>query len=182
MQQGWSECPAPSVPAGEIERFVIDQIRTVGKDPVLLQQTILDIQQRLDEESQRLRDEQRSLTRQIRDDHASLQAMAANSNIVGHLSALTDIRSRIETADYRSQQIGQELATLGASAIDPTQIQQVLTGFDTLWESLPPREQVRLVHLLVERVSFDGPGENVAITFHPTGLMSLTEREWEYAS
>ena len=182
MQQGWSECPAPSVPAGEIERFVIDQIRTVGKDPVLLQQTILDIQQRLDEESQRLRDEQRSLTRQIRDDHASLQAMAANSNIVGHLSALTDIRSRIETADYRSQQIGQELATLGASAIDPTQIQQVLTSFDTLWESLPPREQVRLVHLLVERVSFDGPGENVAITFHPTGLMSLTEREWEYAS
>jgi site-specific DNA recombinase len=181
IQQGWSECPAPSVPAGEIERFVVDQIRAVGRDPVLLQQTILDIQERLDEESQRLRDEQRILNRQIRDDHAKLQTMAANSNIVGHLSALTDIRSRIETAYFRSHQIGQDLAALEANSIDPTQIQQVLASFDTLWESLPPREQVRLVHLLVERVNFDGLGENVAITFHPTGLKTLTESSWGYA-
>jgi site-specific DNA recombinase len=135
----------------------------------------------LDEESQRLRDEQRILNRQIRDDHAKLQTMAANSNIVGHLSALTDIRSRIETAYFRSHQIGQDLAALEANSIDPTQIQQVLASFDTLWESLPPREQVRLVHLLVERVNFDGLGENVAITFHPTGLKTLTESSWGYA-
>lgn len=26
MQRGWAVCPSPSVPAGEIERFVVEQI------------------------------------------------------------------------------------------------------------------------------------------------------------
>ncbi len=43
-----------------------------------------------------------------------------------------------------------------------------------------PKEQVRLVRLLIEKVSFDGPGGNVAITFHPTGLKSLTENQLEH--
>jgi hypothetical protein len=30
MKRGWSECPSPSVPTGEIERFVVEQIRTIG--------------------------------------------------------------------------------------------------------------------------------------------------------
>ncbi|MBU6173445.1 MAG: hypothetical protein KGQ60_06545 [Planctomycetes bacterium] len=58
-----SKRPAPPVPASEIERFVIDQIRTIGKDPGLLQPTILVIQHRWDEQGQRLRDERRGLTR-----------------------------------------------------------------------------------------------------------------------
>ncbi len=44
-----------------------------------------------------------------------------------------------------------------------------------------PKEQVRLVQLLIESVNFDGPGGNVAITFHPTGLKSLTENQLEHA-
>src|SRR5262249_1573589 len=30
--------PAPSIPAGEIERFVVERIRTIGADPVLQQE------------------------------------------------------------------------------------------------------------------------------------------------
>ncbi len=112
MQRGWSECPAPSVPAGEIERFVVDQIRTIGKDPVLLKQTAIDVQQRNHIECKRLRDEQKSLARQMRDDHAKLQAIVANPNIASNLSGLSEIQSRLETADQRSQQITSELALL----------------------------------------------------------------------
>ena len=65
--------------------------------------------------------------------------------------------------------------------IDDQQITNVLAGFDDLWQTLAPKEQVRLVRLLIERVSFDGPGGNVAITFHPTGLKSLTETQLEHA-
>ena len=56
-----------------------------------------------------------------------------------------------------------------------------MAGFDDLWQTLPPKEQVRLGRLLTKRVSFDGPGGNVAITFHQTGLKSLTETQLEHA-
>ena len=181
MQRGWSECPAPSVPAGEIERFVVDQIRTIGKDPALLKQTFIEVQQRNHVECKRLSDEQKSLARQMRDDHAKLQAIVANPNITSKLSGLSEIQSRLETAACRSQQITAELAVLEAQKIDDQQITTVLAGFDNLWQTLPPKEQVRLVRLLIERVSFDGPGGNVAITFHPTGLQSLTENQLEHA-
>ena len=181
MQRGWSECPSPSVPAGEIERFVVEQIRTIGKDSALLKQTTIDVQQRNQLECKRLRDEQKSLARQMRDDHAKLQAIIANPNIASNLSGLSEIQSRLETADRRSRQITSDLAAIEAQRIDDEQIKEVLTGFDNLWQSLPPKEQVRVVRLLIESVSFDGPGGNVSITFHPTGLKSLTQNQLEHA-
>src|SRR5205807_9462749 len=40
QKRGWDTCPSKSIPAGEIERFVIDQIRCIGRDPALLHETI----------------------------------------------------------------------------------------------------------------------------------------------
>ena len=181
IQRGWSECPAPSVPAGEIERFVVEQIRTIGQDPTLLRKTTMEVQQRNHAECKRLGDEQKSLARQMRDDHAKLQAIVANPNITSNLSGLSEIQSRLEAADRRSQQISAELVVLETQRIDDQQITNVLAGFDDLWQAMPPKEQVRLVRLLIERVNFDGPGGNLAITFHPTGLRSLTETNMEHA-
>lgn len=40
QKSGWDTCPAPSVPAGEIERFVVDEIRAIGQDPDLVAATL----------------------------------------------------------------------------------------------------------------------------------------------
>ena len=90
------------------------------------------------------------LARQMRDDHAKLQSIVANPNIASNLSGLSEIQSRLETADRRSQQITSELAVLEAQKIDDQQITNFLAGFDELWQSLPPKEQVHLVRLLIE--------------------------------
>jgi site-specific DNA recombinase len=37
QKRGWDNCPTKSIPAHEIERFVVDQIRAVGKDRPLRQ-------------------------------------------------------------------------------------------------------------------------------------------------
>jgi len=86
-----------------------------------------------------MRDEQKSLARQMRDDHAKLQPIVANPNIAGNLSGLSEIQSRLETADRRSQQITSELAVLAAQKIDDQQITNVLAGFDELWQTLSVR-------------------------------------------
>ena len=40
QKQGWSECPSPSLPAAEIERFVVEQIAGIGRDPDVLAETL----------------------------------------------------------------------------------------------------------------------------------------------
>jgi site-specific DNA recombinase len=39
QKRGWHSCPSKSIPAGEIEKFVVEQIRTIGKDPAVWRQT-----------------------------------------------------------------------------------------------------------------------------------------------
>ncbi len=48
-------------------------------------------------------------------------------------------------------------------------------NFASSWEALPPSEQSRLVHLVVERVDFDGVQGKVTITFHPDGSHVLAQ-------
>lgn len=50
-----------------------------------------------------------------------------------------------------------------------------LAEFDQLWEALAPREQSRVLELLVARVDYDGQRGKVSVTFQPTGIQSLTQ-------
>lgn len=85
QKRGWNACPSRSIPAAEIERFVIDRIRR------------------------------------------------------------------------EAQAVGPALAAL-----------------DGAWEALSLPQQARFLHLLLERVDYDGRSGEMAITFHPTGVDSLT--------
>ena len=44
-----------------------------------------------------------------------------------------------------------------------------------IWESLSPREQARIVQLLVQRIDYDGAAGKVLITFHPSGIKALAD-------
>ena len=46
-------------------------------------------------------------------------------------------------------------------------------------QALVPREQARVLELLIERVEHDGANGDVAITFRPTGIKTLAA-EFEY--
>ena len=179
MQEGWSECPAPSVPAGEIERFVVEQIQTIGTDEDLLNQTIGQIESRSDQLRDNLEAERKSLQRQLRNDHEKLRAIAANASNNGRVAGLPELQTRIDTAEDRLKAIGSELQSLEAQAIDTADVRRLLAGFEELWQTIQPREQVRLTSLLVDRVDFDGVAGNVGITFHDTGMQSLTAGNME---
>ena len=42
-----------------------------------------------------------------------------------------------------------------------------------MWGALAPREQVRVVQLLVGQVDYDGGQGKVAVTFRPAGIRTL---------
>ena len=48
-------------------------------------------------------------------------------------------------------------------------------NFASSWEALPPSEQTRLVHLVVERVDYDGVQDKATITFHSDAANVLAQ-------
>lgn len=174
QRRGWSECPAPSIPAGEIERFVIEQIRSVGLDPTVIAETVPQVQQQSDEGRKRLKSERTVLQRQVRDDHASLQVAAMLTNPVERASRMAEIQDRLRVAEQRLTDIDQELSTLDQNVVDEADLASALANFDRVWQSLATREQARILELLIECVDYDGDRGQVSLTFRPCGIRSLT--------
>ena len=72
------------------------------------------------------------------------------------------------------------MISLNGELLDSTEVSKALAEFDKLWDALAPREQARLLELLIERVEYDGQRGNVSLTFHPSGIKSLTDELAQY--
>jgi site-specific DNA recombinase len=178
QKRGWHTCPSKSVPAGEIERFVVGQIRRIGKDPALREATFAAAcaqgQARLEE----LTCERRGLERSIEQWHAEIHTLVAagvHDGSTPDISRLADVQERIRHAEQRSAEINAEIRALDGERVSEGEVGSALSAFDPLWESLTPREQARIVQLLVQRVDYDGAEGRVSITFHPSGIKTLAD-------
>ncbi|MCL4198929.1 MAG: recombinase family protein [Phycisphaerales bacterium] len=173
-KRGWDSCPAKSIPAGEIERIVVEQVRAIGTDPRLVEATLRHARQKTDDAMRELLKEQTTVERHLRRHHAEvgkLAADAANRN-GGTAARLGDLHERIRTGEERLGQIRSEVQALEANRIDEIAVRQALTEFDAVWENLAPKEQARVLRLLIERVEYDGAKGKVAITFRSGGPMA----------
>ena len=156
---GWDRCPCPSVPAAEIERLVVGEIDAIGTDQRLIGEVQSACAVQRENETREMKAELASLERENKrlasdDDMSSCSIERARS--ISH--RMTDIRARLDA--------------LGSNAPDQ-QIADVCVRFGPVWDALSPREQERLVGMLVERVEHDGVCGTVEVSFHPTGIMTL---------
>ena len=174
QQQGWDHCPAPSVPAGEIERFVVEQIRAIGQDPGLVAATWAESRRLADEAIARLKRERAALDRQRRADEGELGKLAGAAAGNGEAARLADVQERLGAAERRLADIQDELGRLIDQNTDEDDVAAALAEFDAVWAALKPNEQARVLELLIERVQYDGQAGNVAITFRPSGIKTLS--------
>ena len=132
------------------------------------------IESRSRQRKEGLDSERKGLERQLRNDHEKSRAIAANVTNNGRVAGLPELQSRIDVASDHLKAIEHEVQSLQVQSIDNADVRQLLAGFEELWDTIQPREQVRLTSLLVDRVDFDGVAGNVSITFHDTGVQNLT--------
>lgn len=174
-KRGWHDCPSKSIPAREIENFVVDQIRGIGKDPALLAETLEETRALAQARTTELEAEKRALERDLGRHNAELRKLAGHPASNGTATdRMADLQDRIRATEQRSTQIREELAALRGSIVSEKNAAQALADFDPVWESLAPREQVRVIRLLVQRVDYDGEKETVSVTFHPAGIKMLS--------
>jgi site-specific DNA recombinase len=178
QKRGWDTCPSKSIPAHEIEQFLIERIRCIGRDPELLQATLGDVRSQDEARIAELESEQRELTRDRdkRNDEIKklMKNLPENSHtlVVKHLSELQEALERME---QRLAKVEQEIRGIEREMVDENEIQEVLGAFDPVWESLSASEQGRIIGLMIQRVDFDGANHKVSIVFHATGIRTLSD-------
>ena len=124
--------------------------------------------------------EERRLERELagyqRDVRKLLDQLGLNIN--GVATALqADLQERVQTVERRLSELRDERERLKGELIDEDAAARALAAFDPVWETLSPREQGRLLQLLIERVDYDGRDGTISITFHPSGIKALADRD-----
>ena len=179
QKRGWKNCPSKSIPAAEIERFVVDQIKCIGSDPALLDETIAQAKKQGQVRVVELEAERRGLERQLGQWNAEvrklLDQIAPTDGNTPATARLADLQERIRLTERRATEVREQVIALSHKLVDEREVAKAMSVFDPLWESLTPREQTRVVQLLVERVDYDGTTDKITITFHPSGIRTLAD-------
>jgi site-specific DNA recombinase len=180
QKRGWDTCPSKSIPAAQIEEFVVGQIKCVGQDQALLREVLAQAHQQDEARTSELEAEQRSLEKDLAGWHAELHKLSGqlrpgddNGSII---SRLADLQERIGLVEGRMRKVREQIQTVQQQLLDEEETAVAMSVFDPVWEALTPREQARVVGLLVERVDYDGADGKVSITFHPTGIKALAQQ------
>jgi site-specific DNA recombinase len=179
QKRGWQTCPSKSIPAGQIENLIVDQIRSMCRNPTLLDQKIGQARKQGQSQVAVLEAQRRGLegdlahwNREIRN---LLEQLPGESN--GAItSRLTDVRERIGEIEQRAAEAREQIKTLGRTIVDERGATQSLAIFEPVWDSLAPPEHVRIVQLLIERVDYDGATGKISIKIHPHGIKKLADK------
>ena len=178
QKRGWDQCPSPSLPAIELEQFVIDQIRALGQDGGVIADAVRQAQQQLRVELEGLRDRRKAVERrvaQLTDDVQRL--VASGERRAGVTDRLAELQDRLREAEQRATEIDDQIVRAGRRMIDEDELVGAIEAFDPLWDSLNQRERERIVQLLVKQVAYDAAHETISVTFNPTGIKELSIEE-----
>lgn len=175
---GWDTCPARSIPAHDIERFVVEQVRHIGTDDALVAETVAKAREENEGRLRGLQREQDTLRRELHGLSEQERELVKSMAVVGEMSGaetrkLAEVQERIEHIRRRSTELREEVVAVSGELVSEREMAAALSLFSPVWDQLTPREQCRVMNLVVERVGYDGDAGSVALTFRPNGIHAL---------
>jgi site-specific DNA recombinase len=179
QKKGRSTCPSKSVSAGPIESFVVDRIRCIGREPDLLREVLTQARAGDEARAAALEAEAQGLERDLKTWHREVTRLSTqfrpggdNGELVGRLA---ELHERIGEVEGRVRRARDDIRAATSRLIPDEEAARALAAFDPVWGTLTPREQGRVIDLLVERVEYDGGKGTVSVTFRPTGIKTLAD-------
>ena len=183
IKNGWETCPSKSLPAGEVEQVVVEQIRCIGQDGELLAEVLCQASKHVDDELAAITVQKRDLKRELRRHHTEIRKLAVEEPSSSAAAArIADLHQRVQRCDQRAAELRDRTAELESQRIGKDDVAAAFSDFDNVWGCLSPREQAKLLKLLVARVEFDPIESTIAITFYETGIKALSESQTEEAA
>ncbi len=176
QKRGWGECPCPSLPAPDVEKFVIDQIRALGRDDAILADSVKRAQERLRERADELDANRDALADRLEQHRGELRALVdSGADRNGSASRAAELRDEIGRNMTEMRRLNTRIESIRSRMLDEDELAGALEAFDPMWERLTTAERERLVQLLIWRVEYDAASESVSVTFH--GLEDASEEE-----
>ncbi len=161
QKEGTHVCPTAPVAAGEIEAFVVDQIRGIGSDPKLIAAVVASAKAQAKARAKELANDVRMLDAEIKQMRGELSRARGDADD----DRIAEVARRLKTTERRRRVAHETLVAARGRAINRTGVSEALSEFDALWARLTAREKHEALALLVERVEYDGASGEVAITF-----------------
>ena len=175
-KRGWHNCSGQSLPAHEIERFVLEQIRCIGRDPTVIRETIRQARLQSTDRIDQLTDERRRLESDLAKHHRAIQRLVGPDRSDGDSAKLAELQSRMQALEQRLSEVRDEVIGLQRELIDEADVTAALGQFDAVWQALKVAEQNRLIRPLIERVDYSGEAGTIVATFQPSGIRTLLEQ------
>ena len=69
-----------------------------------------------------------------------------------------------------------DIKKISNSLLTPQDVETAMTTFDSIWELMTLRVQVRLVQVVINHVDYDGETGSVTITFNQIGIDKRAEQ------
>ena len=174
VKTGYGECPLPSLPAGEIETAVVDQLRALLRHPDVVARTYREVRKcvdtgqdaaalaRLDELYKRQDQTQKSIRTVLNvGDHDEGFMADELKRLHGELKAQTKSIRELEAQPA------------SAEPMELNRVAEALKAIDPVWDVLFPEEQRRIVQLLVEDITVSTSG--IDIRFRTNGIEQIVE-------
>ncbi len=183
IKTGAHACESGTLPAQEIERVVVDEVRALATDTALLAEVLAEAQESVAGERSTLATERDDLKAELRSQHQELRRLVKDGRTDRETTArIADLNDRIRTGDQRLRELDARIAELERENITRAEAEAAFADFDGLWANLSPREQARLLNLLIAAVEYDASAGSVAVTFRPTSIGALARRRKEEAA
>jgi site-specific DNA recombinase len=155
---------------------VVDRVRAIGTDSTLQAEVLKQARAATQEQADRMAFERRSLESELRRHAAEVKRLVGSTQRASATATrLAELQDLTTAAEQRLAEVHAQEAALERDRVDEADLAAALATFDPVWEQLSPREQARVVHLLVARVAYDGTQETVAVTFRPGGIKVLAQ-------
>ena len=179
-KRGHKTCPRPSLPAEEVERFVVAQLQSLTIDESLLNETCHRVRRTINDKGDALRKELSLLNESLVNIERAIEAFAIptgeDAREVKRLDSLASLTEQ-QTRDLRRRNALQDqLAKIQAGAPDRQTILQAIKNLEGLWEHLTMGERSRLMSQLIARIEHAPTDSTLSITLSPLGLKSFATK------
>jgi site-specific DNA recombinase len=154
IKNGYASCPVKSVPADEIEKAVVGQLRALLQSPEVIAETFRAAMELQEQELRSLRDEKADLEMRMVELKASASELVS-SDFGEDASAekFSELNDEIQKTRRMLTEVDERISELTDGQFSEQDVADALRKLDPVWDELFPSEQHRILRSLVERVT-----------------------------
>lgn len=181
IKKGRATCPSPSLPAAEIERVVVEEVRSVTARTDLRAEVIAAAVSHEQAQRQELDTKHADTLRRVARCQSEIGRVASQSRPTSQSTArLGVLHDELMQLDAQRSQIECEQSVRSRAVISESELLRAFDQFDGMWGALSPKEQASALATLVKRVEFDVATSAIEVRFHDvagTGTSDVKNEE-----